>query len=222
AVAIVKNMQPFLRPGFQARKLAEQELIGIVTNSTKNLVAPFGGFEPILGTNPLGFAIPFRGGVIVADFATSKKANGEVKMAKLKNSELPDEVFFDSNGEYTTDPDAVYSIDVFGDYKGLAISLLIEVLTGALLGAEVGEKDGKSRNAMFLAIDPSKFGDYDDFLDKNAKLVERVKNSKTREGMEVYYPGERSQRIREENLGKGYFELSDEVVRALEDIEVQI
>ncbi|MBD3280427.1 hypothetical protein GF389_02800, partial [Candidatus Dojkabacteria bacterium] len=120
AIALVKNMQPFLRPGFQAKRLADEGLIGVVTNSTKNLVTPFGGFEPILGTNPLGFAIPFRRGVIVADFATSKKANGEVKMAKLKNEKLPERIFFNSNGEYTTDPDAVYSIDVFGDYKGLA------------------------------------------------------------------------------------------------------
>ena len=204
AVVGTYNMLPFLRPGTQAKLIGEEGKIGIVINNGGiGAIAPIGSTDPILATNPIGFSIPTRLISITADFSTAKRAWGEVKVAKAEGRKLPLSTFMDKEGNFTVDPNKAYSVAPFGDYKGYALALLVEILTGSLVNMPMGispkdEKEGFRaglRGALFMVIDPEKFTDFDKFVGENSNLVNRIKASRKAKNVhEILVPGERSNR----------------------------
>ncbi|MDO5604385.1 MAG: Ldh family oxidoreductase [Paracoccus sp. (in: a-proteobacteria)] len=100
-------------------------------------VAPAGGREALLGTNPLAFGWPRPGGApYVFDFATSTVARGEIELHRRSGTPLPEGWAVDAGGRPTTDPDAALAgaLLPFGGHKGSAISTMIELLAGAMIG----------------------------------------------------------------------------------------
>ena len=68
-------MDSWLRPGAIAEYIADQGYLAVVTNSGGGTaVAPPGGFDPVLGTNPIAYGIPTTDGSLVVDMATAKLA----------------------------------------------------------------------------------------------------------------------------------------------------
>lgn len=222
AMVGVSNHLNFLRPGTQAAKIAEKGLIGIVgNNGGRHMVAPAGGVDPVLATNPLGIAIPTNKEPIVADFATSKRAWGEVRISKRAGRNLPAETYFDVAGNFTLNPDKANAVVPFGDFKGYVICLLAEILTGSLVNMPMGkrpERDmpGALRGSFFIAIDPAKFGSMANFLKMNTKLVNQIKRSRPQKGKEILIPGERSRLHKRTALKKGYVEIADDIWEGLE------
>lgn len=100
-------------------------------------VAPAGGTRPLLGTNPFAFGWPRRDGPpYVFDFATSIAARGEIELHRRAGKPLPEGWALDRDGHPTTDPEAALegAMLPFGTHKGSAISTMIELLGGALIG----------------------------------------------------------------------------------------
>lgn len=100
-------------------------------------VAPAGGSSPLLGTNPFAFGWPRVGKPpYVFDFATSVAARGEIELHRRAGKPLPEGWALDKDGQPTTDPDAALagSMLPFGGHKGSAISTMIELLAGIMLG----------------------------------------------------------------------------------------
>lgn len=100
-------------------------------------VAPAGGTAPLLGTNPFSFGWPRQGKPpYVFDFATSVAARGEIELHRRAGKTLPEGWALDSDGNPTTDPDAALagSMLPFGGHKGSAISTMIELLAGIMIG----------------------------------------------------------------------------------------
>lgn len=213
AVVGCAHSRSFLRPGLQAEKIATHNLVGIVVNNGgRASVVPFGSVEGMFGTNPIGIGIPTKDGLISADFASAKKAMSEYKLAKLYGREVQSDTYRDEKGNFTTDPDEVSTVLPFGGYKGYIIALLVEVLTGSLLGMEMGKKTNKLRGSLFIAIDPSKFTDLDQFLVDNTCFAQEIRASKKEEGVEeITVPGDRSRRHKEMILSRGYFEISEKL-----------
>ncbi len=128
-------------------------------------VVPWGGAEVRLGTNPVAFGFPTLGDPIVADFSTAVIPEGRVRAALLNGMELPPDAAVDAAGRVTTDPAQYYGPPVgsllpFGGpvgYKGYALSLLAELLGGALAGSSIGA-EGRSVNGVFFCVlDPTGF-----------------------------------------------------------------
>ena len=122
--------------------------------------------EALIGTNPLALGIP-SDSYITVDMATSVTARGKIIESKRKGLDLPDGWALDENGNPTNDPEAALkgSILPFGGFKGYALSLLIEILTGPLVQAGYGhgvtgtaspDKDC-TKGDLYVVIDPSKF-----------------------------------------------------------------
>jgi LDH2 family malate/lactate/ureidoglycolate dehydrogenase len=230
AMVGVNNIVAFLRPGSQAEKIARKNLIGLVfINGGKAMVAPHGGIDPVTGTNPIGIGIPTNGQPIVADMATSARAWGEVRLAKLFNHLLPADNFLDKQGRITLDSKKAYSALPVGGYKGFTFSLLFEVLTGSLVNSNMkNERVNKKllydyrksyRGALFIAIDPSKFTSLKKFKEENGKLVKAVKKSRKRKGFkEILVAGERARRNKERALARGYFEIKDDLYNKLVEL----
>lgn len=232
ALAGANNFLPFLRPGSQAEKFSQKDLIGIVINNGGGpLIAPPGGKEKVFSTNPIGFAIPTTGQPIVCDMAISKKAWGEVRLAERLNRKLPKDSFIDKLGKVTLDPLKVFAALPFGDYKGFNLGILTEVLTGILVGAGYGYKKkfyGKEmikayRGAIFLAIDPQKFVGIKKFKRQSAEMIKFIKGVKKVKGVkEIYISGERAYRCKEKVLRRGWIEVDGKVMGDLENFNLKL
>ena len=86
-------------------------MIGIATadsgRSPKH-VAPFGGREARLGTNPISIAVPSDlEAPFYLDMATSAVAAGKIQLAAARGEEIPTGWIVDSEGRQTTDPKAI-------------------------------------------------------------------------------------------------------------------
>jgi len=100
-------------------------------------VAPAGGTKPLLGTNPFAFGWPRPGeNPYVFDFATSVAARGELELYRRADKPLPEGWAIDAEGNPTTDPEAALAGAMlpFGGHKGSAISTMIELLAGSMIG----------------------------------------------------------------------------------------
>jgi LDH2 family malate/lactate/ureidoglycolate dehydrogenase len=132
-------------------------------------VAPAGGKEPLLGTNPIAFGWPRPGPhPYVFDFATSVAARGEIELHRRAGTPIPEGWAMDRDGHPTTDPEAALAGAMlpFGGHKGSAISTMVELLAGAMLGEfmskEALEFSGGTallprHGALVLALDPVRF-----------------------------------------------------------------
>lgn len=216
AVAIIKNMASWLRPGSIARMVAEMGMVGLaVNNGGKAMVAPPGGFDPVIGTNPIGIGIPTTEDPIVVDMATSKRAWGEVRKAKREGLPLPEGTYYADDGQFTTDPEQAISVEATGEYKGFGLALFIEILTGSLVGKPMGshadtEPRQRKRNALIAVFDPSKTCDPLLFTRENSALIAAIKDTRRLEGNnEILMPGERAAIKRKGNLDRGTLEIED-------------
>ncbi len=152
-------------------RATEKGMIGIALVQTDKCVSPFGGIKPFFGTNPIAFGFPCQKHPdVIIDMATSHVAYGKILHAREKNIEIPPEWGLDENGHPTTDPHSVRGISPLGGYKGYALGMAIDVLTGVLLGARFGPHitamygDYERRRhlaALMIAIDPSTYTEAD-------------------------------------------------------------
>lgn len=132
-------------------------------------VAPSGGTAPLLGTNPFAFGWPRKDQPpYVFDFATSVAARGEIELHRQAGKPLPEGWAIDADGQPTTDPVAALNGAMlpFGGHKGSAISTMIELLAGVMIGdltsPEALEALGTTTLApahgeLILAFDPERF-----------------------------------------------------------------
>ena len=156
--------------GFHTGYLARAGLLALgATNAVPNL-APVGGKTPIIGTNPISYAVPASDGEIsfLVDQSATQVAWTAVKRAAEESEPIPLGWALDANGEPTTDPEAglAGSMAPAGGVKGFSIGLFVEVLCAALAGGKLGidqgsftDDDGKPINngQFFVAFDPVKF-----------------------------------------------------------------
>jgi L-2-hydroxycarboxylate dehydrogenase (NAD+) len=195
----VRNASAFLTAGYQSRRAAEEGLIGISLSVAASKVAPWGGAEPLIGTNPIGIGIPSDEGPIVVDVAVGQLTVAEVRRAARDGVPLPAGAAIDAGGEPTVDPAIALdgALLPFGGHKGSGIGMVVELLAGAFVGTLVGrEKDG--RGMLFVAIDPDALGGGNSLASSAARFATEVRASTPRGGFsEVLMPGDRGNRLRE-------------------------
>lgn len=216
------NITPILRPGSIARNLAEKDLVSLIfENGGKNMISPPGGIDPVVGTNPVGMGIPTSKNPIIIDMASSKMAWGFIRLAKELGKKLPPDTYLDKNGNFTLNPDDVYSVIPMAGYKGFSLALAIEIFTGSLLNSSMGimpktPYHTPNRGLIIIAIDPSFFTDVDKFKNENSKLLEIIKKSrKIKNAKEILIPGERARKSLQASIKKGYLEIEESLYQKL-------
>jgi len=221
ALVGMNNMESYLMPGYYAKMIADQDMIGIVIDNSKSRVAPYGGFEPKLGANPIGLALPTKDIPFVLDMATAKRAMGEVRLARKLEKLLPENFAYDKKGSFTRDPDKVNSLVSFGEYKGYGLCLAIEILAGTFVRAKMGSKieKGLDRGYLFLVINPEIFVSISDFKEEVSQLFKEIKSSKRLAGVEeILMPGEGSSQIRKQNQGNGYLDIDEKIFNEIKGL----
>ncbi len=193
------NSNHFGIAGHYSEMAMKEGLIGIVITNTEPAMAPFGGVEKILGTNPIAIAFKGKKYEYSLDMATSSIARGKILECLRKGTEIPPNCAVDKEGNPTTNPkDALEgSILPFGGPKGYALALAIETIA-AIGGSEMGKnikgtatpEDRCTKGDLFICINPEFFGDKDEFMEKVDNLFLEIKNSKSPNGRTILIPGE--------------------------------
>ncbi|TVP90015.1 ureidoglycolate dehydrogenase [Alkalibacterium sp.] len=186
---------------YYVKKAAEQDLVAISMCQSDPMVVPFGGAEPYYGTNPIGFGAPRKGAEpVVFDMATTVQAWGKVLDARSKNEPIPDNWAVDESGEPTTDPHMVRGLLPISGPKGYGLMMMVDILSGILLGLPFG-KDvssmyndlsvGRDLGQLFILIDPARFTDIELFKEQVDQSMNELNHIKPASGFDrVMYPGE--------------------------------
>lgn len=209
----VNNKYPFILAGYNPRRAAGKGLIGINWSVAFSKVAPWGGADPIIGTNPIGIAVPSNNGSVVLDMAITEIAAAEIRRCKKLGLEIPKNVALSKDGILTTDPQEAIegAMLPFGGYKGSGLGIIIELLGGAFVGAKVGKSTPGNRGMVFIAMKCNLFIPKDKFLVDVSKFVEEVNNSRIRSGFEeVLVPGQRANKLLRRSKEKG-IEIEDKI-----------
>ena len=130
--------------GLYALRAAEAGMVGIyLAVANANGMPPWGGRNPLLGTNPLAIAVPTATTPFLLDIATTAASHGTIKTTKAAGRAMPEGWVVDRDGAPITDPARAEEgfLVPMGGYKGagltVAIGLLAGVLNGAAFGSEV-------------------------------------------------------------------------------------
>jgi uncharacterized oxidoreductase len=231
SVAVVElfNCSHIGRLGEYVEKAASKDMLGIVMCNNHGgglLQPPFGGIESRMSPNPIAVGIPTgRAFPIVCDLTTSVVAEGKIRVKRNRGEELPEGWVIDSEGNPTTDPAKFYgpprgAILPFGGisaHKGYALSIVVDVMSGALGGSGCSRQGGPSGgNGVFImALDIGAFTGRDTFREEMDTFIDFLKSSPLMPGFEeILMPGEMEARMREQKERDGVF-VDDETWRQI-------
>ena len=229
-VAVLSDSFHVGRVGAWGELAAEAGLVGMFwVNATghRPYVAPFGGTDPRFSTNPYCTAIPASDGhpAMIVDFATSHVANGKVRVAYNAGKAMGPETLIDHRGVETRDPKVIFeapfgSMLTTGLHKGYGLSLVVEMLAGALAGEGCFSphkmvEDKITNNMLAILIDPAVFGDPDAFRTEISRFQDWVKASPPAPGVAaVLVPGD-PERMRRAERGAAGIPIDDETWRQI-------
>lgn len=194
------------RLGGYACLAADAEMIGVLMTNDHGggtCVAPHGGIEGRLSTNPIACVVPIEGrDPIVLDMSTSVVASGKIRVKQHQDEALPHGWLIDTAGESTTNADDFYDVPPaallpFGGiaaHKGFGLSVIVDILAGALTGAGCSEgENARVGNGVFvLVLNVASFRGFPGFSAEIERFIEYLKSAKRAAGVDtIWMPGER-------------------------------
>ncbi|CAO3453169.1 malate/lactate/ureidoglycolate dehydrogenase [Azospirillum largimobile] len=217
AVLSLRDSHHIGRVGSYGEQCSDAGLVAMafVNVVTRPAVAPHDGTRPRLGTNPICIAIPATQATpaLILDFATSAVAVGKCRVAMGKGQEMAPGLLLDQQGNPTRDPGVMFqdpsgALLPLGGHKGFGLSLMCDVLAGALASAMPGtpshQDSGRVMNNMFaIVFDPARGGNAQWAADLD-DLVAYIRDTPTAPGADsIQLPGEPESRTRRQRLADG-------------------
>jgi LDH2 family malate/lactate/ureidoglycolate dehydrogenase len=182
---------------------ARDDLIAFMfadSGRTAKPVAPFGGREGRLGTNPICIALPSDlEAPVFIDMATSAIAANKLGVYRNRKQSIPEGWIVDKDGNASTDPNAYYAggtlLPLGGSqgHKGFGLAFMVETFAGILTGLGFGLDPAGRHNdgTLMICLNPAAFQPLDKFKRQVAELAMYVKETPKAAGVqEIYYPGE--------------------------------
>ena len=209
---------------------AREGMIAMITadsGRSAKAVAPFGGAQARLGTNPICFAIPSNlDGPLFFDMATSAAAAGKINVATARGEQVPAGWLIDKDGKPSTDPrvlrqgGALLPLGGAEGYKGYGLAAIVEIFSGLLTGLGFGvEPTGRHNDGCFIAVfNVAAFRNLEVFKREVTEFAQYLKATPPAEGFtEVLYPGEIEYR-REQERRKNGISVEDATWKKLQDL----
>ena len=202
-IMTLANAHHLGRIGHFAEMAVAEGLVSLhfVNVLSRPVVAPFGGADGRFGTNPCCIGIPLKGGdPFVLDFATSRVAQGKMRVAYNKGVQVEPGTLIDEYGHPTTNPGVVVvpqgnglfgALMAFGEHKGYGMAVACELLGGALTGSGTWHKptDPSVRavvNGMLtILIDPVRLGTQAAFETEARAFVDWLQSGPTAPGVDA-------------------------------------
>jgi L-2-hydroxycarboxylate dehydrogenase (NAD+) len=207
AIVCLANTWMTGRSAYYCEMISRAGLVVIHTVASPPSVAPFGGTQRALGTNPIAFGFPTDGDPLVIDMGTSAFMGTDLQFRARMGTPIPEGVALGPNGHPTTDANAARRGALLpfggpqGGYKGFGLALAMDAL-GAL-AAGVRQADDVS-GYMFIAFKPDVFLAPEDYRREVARRIETIKATPRQIGVEeIRIPGERAYRTRARLLLEG-------------------
>ncbi len=197
------------RLGEYVATIAEAGQMGMAFCNSGPVVAPFGGAGRVMGTNPFAWSAPVANGAVVVDFATSKVAEGKLKIALAEGHMAPPGSLVDSEGRPSIDPADFYAggaLLAFGDHKGSGMSMLIELTAGLVskMGTSCDPEYLGGNGTLILALDINAFVDPARYFEQAATFCREAKRiGAGPKGFDVLLPGELEARTLERRKAGG-------------------
>jgi uncharacterized oxidoreductase len=193
-VMALANAHHLGRIGHFAEMAVARGLVSIhfVNVQSRPVVAPYGGGDGRYGTNPFCVGVPMEGREpFVLDFATSRVAQGKMRVAHNEGRKVEPGYLIDEKGRPTTDPGVVVvpqpggmfgALMAFGEHKGYGMAVACELLGGALTGSGTWHRPADTArsviNGMFtVLVDPRKLGTQTDFAREALAFADWLKQS---------------------------------------------
>lgn len=223
-VMALANSHHLGRIGHWAEMAIASGLVSVhfVNVLARPIVAAWGGADGRYGTNPFCVGLPTgfdaNSEPFVLDFATSRVAQGKMRVAYNEGREVDDGLLLDPNGQPTTDPSVVVvpnsdghmgALLPFGEHKGYGLAIACELLGGALTGGGTWHRAADNKRAVLngmltILIDPKRIGDGAQFVNETRAFIDWIKASPRRDGFDdVYVAGEPERQARAERKRVG-------------------
>ena len=209
---------------------AQEGMIAIMTadsGRSPKAVAPFGGKEARVGTNPIAIAVPSDlDGAFCLDMATSAVAAGKIKLAQAKGQKIPTGWIVDKDGNATTDPmdfdrgGVLLPLGGEEGHKGYGLSVMVEILSALLPGLGFGvDPTGRHNDGCFIAcFNVEAFRPLKTFKKEVTEFAHYLKATPPQKGVkEVLYPGEVEYRKEQDRMKHG-IEVDDKTWKQFQDI----
>ncbi|MBR3436241.1 MAG: Ldh family oxidoreductase [Lachnospiraceae bacterium] len=222
----VRNSNHFGMAGYYARIATAEGLIGIGMTNAEAIMVPTYGRQPMIGTNPIAFAMPADPVPFVFDAATTVVPRGKLEVYAKRGNGIPQGWAVDENGKDCSDSDRVLqnikaktgggilplggSSELYGGHKGYGFGMICEICCAILsLGDTANyiyKTPGKSGIChFFMAADPALFGDPDEIRRALSRYLQEIRESQKAEGQPcIYIQGEKElesmERIKAEGI----------------------
>ena len=218
AVVALRNAHHIGRVGAWGEMCAAAGFVSIhyVNVTSSHLVAPFGGSDARLSTNPYVTAFPAtpNNPPVILDMATSKVAMGKVRVAYNKGVEVDSETLIDAQGRETRDPAVMFeepkgALMAAGLHKGYGLALACELMAGAFTGGGTNLPARHAlptivNNMLTIILDPAMFGARDAFEKEIDDFTAWVKASPPAPGVKaVQVPGDPERTSKADRLAHG-------------------
>jgi len=229
----VRNSNHFGAAALFAEMAAERGLIALAFSNAAPTMAPWGGKDAVLGTNPLAAAFPRPGKKpIVVDMATSAVARARIRRSATAGEAIPLDWALDQSGAPTSDAQAAMNgtVQPLGGAKGYALALVIELLSAALSGGRPGftvrspHEPGPATagtSHLFVALDPAKFAGTDVAASMIETVALKIETSDAGVAGRPRLPGARAARELERRAREG-IPLSAGLLGSLRDAQQQL
>lgn len=204
SVVLCNHANTFSAASYYVKMAIDKKMIGIALCTAPAQMAPLGGREKLLGTNPLAVGIPANNEEpFVFDMATSVVAKSKINDAVRRgDTEIPFGWATDEYGKPTNDPIAAAKglILPMAGAKGYGLCMTIDMIAGVLSGAasldEIGrffpiENGCMNVGHAFFVIDPIKLHGFN-FFKKIDDYLHRIRTSQSSDGNRIYVPGDKN------------------------------
>ena len=201
-VAGLANAHHLARIGRWAEQCADAGFASVhfVNVLSRPLVAPWGGTDARLATDPFCVGVPHAPHPLVLDYATSMVALGKVDVALAAGRRMADGLLMDAAGRPTTDPAVMFTDPAgallpFGQHKGFALSVMCEILGGALSGGHVQHEhphpNPMRNNMLSIVFAPDKLVTREALARQVGQLAAWLRGSPLAPGADaIHLPGE--------------------------------
>ena len=225
-VAGLANAHHLARIGRWAELCAAEGFASVhfVNVLSRPLVAPWGGTDARLATDPFCVGVPHEPHPLVLDFATSMAAVGKADVALAAGKRMAEGLLIDAAGQPTTDPAVMFAepqgaLLPFGQHKGFALAVMCELLGGALSGGQVQHcnppHNPMRNNMLSIVFAPDKLATRQALQRQIAELAAWLRGSPLAPGASgIHLPGE-PERIAAAERGRDGIALPRRTLEAL-------
>lgn len=210
-IGTVKESNHFGFGAYYAMKASRNNMLGLVLSNTASIAVPTYASIPVIGSNPISFAVPSSGETdFVLDMATTTVPRGLVKRMADENKVIPKGWAVNSDGEYVIEPQEVLRVLLensgglvplggkdtqLGGHKGYGMSLMVDILTGTLASFKNSYQIKDTQHAAgrsaqtYVVINISFFRDVNEFKDDVNNLLTAMTKTPAITGKQVVFHG---------------------------------